>query len=67
MRCRSNNATFLQLAQATLESSRRARRATWTKRQTAIGELVKPVKESLQKFDVKIGEIEKLRAEAYSG
>jgi DNA recombination protein RmuC len=63
----SNNATFLQLAQATLEKFQQGAQSDLEKRQTAIDELVKPVKESLQKFDVKIGEIEKLRTEAYSG
>ena len=63
----SNNATFLQLAQATLEKFQQGAQGDLEKRQTAIDELVKPVKESLQKFDVKIGEIEKLRVEAYSG
>jgi DNA recombination protein RmuC len=53
---KSNNVAFLNLAHATLE-----------KRQTAIDQLVKPVRETLQKFDVKIGEIEKSRIEAYGG
>jgi DNA recombination protein RmuC len=64
---RSNNAAFLQLAQATLEKFQESARGDLEKRQTAINEIVKPVRETLQKFDVKIGEIEKLRLEAYSG
>ncbi len=63
----SNNAAFMNLAQVTLEKFQEGARGDLEKRQTAIDELVKPVKESLQKFDVKIGEIEKLRTEAYSG
>ena len=62
-----NNAAFLNLANATLEKFQEGARNDLDKRQTAIDELVKPVKETLQKFDVKIGEIEKSRIEAYGG
>jgi DNA recombination protein RmuC len=64
---KSNNAAFLSLANVTLEKFQEGARNDLEKRQTAIGELVKPVKETLQKFDTKIGEIEKSRVEAYSG
>jgi DNA recombination protein RmuC len=63
----SNNKAFIDLAQQTLGKFQEVARGDLEKRQTAIDELVKPVKDSLQKFDVKIGEIEKLRVEAYSG
>jgi DNA recombination protein RmuC len=62
-----NNTAFLNLANATLEKFQEGARNDLEKRQTAIDELVKPVKETLQKFDVKIGEIEKSRIEAYGG
>jgi len=62
-----NNAAFLNLANATLEKFQEGARSDLDKRQTAIDELVKPVRETLQKFDVKIGEIEKSRIEAYGG
>ena len=64
---KSNNVAFLNLAQATLEKFQEGARNDLDKRQTAIDELVKPVRETLQKFDVKIGEIEKSRLEAYGG
>jgi len=64
---KSNNATFLNLANATLEKFQEGARHDLEKRQTAIDQLVKPVQETLQKFDVKIGEIEKSRIEAYGG
>jgi DNA recombination protein RmuC len=64
---KSNNAAFLNLAQATLEKFQEGARNDLEKRQTAIDQLVKPVRETLQKFDVKIGEIEKSRIEAYGG
>lgn len=64
---KSNNAAFLNLANATLEKFQEGARSDLEKRQTAIDQLVKPVQETLQKFDVKIGEIEKSRIEAYGG
>ena len=50
-----NNDTFMQLAEQTFE-----------KKSQAIRELMKPVKESLEKFDGKIQEIEKARTSAYA-
>jgi DNA recombination protein RmuC len=64
---KSNNVAFLNLAHATLEKFQEGARNDLEKRQTAIDQLVKPVRETLQKFDVKIGEIEKSRMEAYGG
>ena len=64
---KSNNESFLSLARATLEKFQDGARNDLEKRQSAIDQLVKPVRETLQKFDVKIGEIEKSRLEAYGG
>ena len=64
---KSNNESFLNLARTTLEKFQEGARNDLEKRQTAIDQLVKPVRETLQKFDVKIGEIEKSRMEAYGG
>jgi DNA recombination protein RmuC len=64
---KSNNETFLNLAKVTLEKFQEGARSDLDKRQTAIDQLVKPVQETLTKFDVKIGEIEKARLEAYGG
>jgi DNA recombination protein RmuC len=64
---KSNNEAFLGLARATLEKFQEGARHDLEKRQTAIDQLVKPVQETLQKFDTKIGEIEKARQEAYGG
>jgi DNA recombination protein RmuC len=63
---KSNNQSFLELAKATLEKFQETARGDLDKRQQAIGELVKPVKESLDKVDSKINELEKSRAGAYS-
>jgi DNA recombination protein RmuC len=64
---KSNNEAFLGLARATLEKFQEGARHDLEKRQTAIDQMVKPVQDSLQKFDAKIGEIEKARLEAYGG
>lgn len=64
---RSNNASFLHLAKATLERFQETARGDLDLRQQAIGELVRPLKESLDKVDQKIHEIETARAVAYSG
>ena len=64
---KSNNETFLNLARATLEKFQEGARTDLDKRQLAIDQLVKPVHETLSKFDLKIGEIEKSRIEAYGG
>lgn len=64
---KSNNESFLNLARATLEKFQEGARTDLEKRQLAIDQLVKPVHETLGKFDAKIGEIEKSRIEAYGG
>lgn len=63
----SNNASFLHLAKATLEKYQETARGDLDLRQQAIGDLVKPLRESLEKVDQKIHEIETARAVAYSG
>ena len=62
----NNNASFLHLAKATLERFQESARGDLDRRQQAIGELVLPLKESLQKVDEKIRAIETARAVAYS-
>ncbi|HEX3187956.1 MAG TPA: DNA recombination protein RmuC [Pyrinomonadaceae bacterium] len=62
---RNNNQSFLDLARQNLEKFQETARGDLDKRQSAIDELVKPLKESLEKVDDKIGELEKTRATAY--
>jgi DNA recombination protein RmuC len=64
---KSSNTSFLELAKTQLEKFQESAKGDLEKRQTAIDELVKPVKESLVKVDAKLQEIEKSRIEAYSG
>jgi len=62
-----NNAhTFLELAAGKLERYQEAAKADLSQRHKAIDEALKPVKESLEKFDHKIHEVEKQRLSAYS-
>ncbi len=62
---KSSNQSFLELAKETLEKYQEMARSDLQTRQTAIGELVKPLKESLEKVDGRIREIETARTTAY--
>jgi DNA recombination protein RmuC len=63
---RNNNRSFLDLAKQNLETFQQHAKGDLEIRQNAINELVKPLKESLEKVDGRIGELEKTRAGAYS-
>ena len=63
---RNNNRSFLDLAKQNLETFQQHAKGDLELRQSAINELVKPLKESLEKVDGRIGELEKTRAGAYS-
>ena len=63
---RSNNQSFLDLAKATLEKYQESAQNDLTSRQRAIDELIKPLKESLEKVDGRIREIEQVRTTAYA-
>jgi DNA recombination protein RmuC len=62
---RSNNQSFLEIAKATLEKFQEGAKGDLDSRQKAIDQLVKPLKESLDKVDAKVAELEKARAGAY--
>lgn len=63
---KSNNQAFLDLAKSALEKFHEGARGDLEKRQKAVDELVKPIRESLEKVDGKLGEIEKARIGAYT-
>jgi DNA recombination protein RmuC len=63
---KSNNQSFLELAKATLEKFQEGAKSDLEARQKAVNELVRPIRESLEKVDGKLGEIEKARASAYT-
>jgi DNA recombination protein RmuC len=62
---KSSNQSFLELARETLDKYQKSAKSDLQMRQMAIDELVKPLKESLEKVDGKIREIEHARTSAY--
>ena len=60
-----NSDEFLKLARETFAKLHQQSADDLGKRQQAIDSMVKPLRESLEKVDAKIGEIEKVRASAY--
>ncbi|MGV8079141.1 MAG: DNA recombination protein RmuC [Syntrophales bacterium] len=64
---KSNNQSFLELAKASLEKYQETARGDLEARRQAVESLVTPIRESLEKVDGRIQEIEKERMSAYSG
>lgn len=63
---KSNNQAFLELARTHLEQYQENAKGDLEKRQIAIDRMIQPVKESLNKFDEKIQNLESTRVGAYS-
>ncbi|MCL6612966.1 MAG: DNA recombination protein RmuC [Peptococcaceae bacterium] len=63
---KSNNQSFLELAKTALEKFHESAKTDLEARQKAVDDLVKPVKETLEKVDVKLQDLEKARLEAYA-
>jgi len=61
-----NNQSFLELARSTLEKYQVSAVGELEKRQQAIGELVAPVRTTLEKFEQQIQSVEKSRIDAYA-
>ena len=61
-----NNQAFLDLAKTALAETQQAARGDLALRQQAIGEMVSPVRASLDKVDSRIQELEKARTGAYA-
>ncbi len=62
-----NNQAFLQLATATLERFQQGARADLEARERAVDALVQPLRDSLQRVDGALGEMEKSRIASYAG
>lgn len=62
---RSNNQSFLELAKITLEKYQAEAKGDLEQRQKAVEQLVAPIKQSLEKVDTQIEELEKARQQAY--
>jgi len=63
---KSNNQAFMELAKASLEKFQDNAKGDLDARHKAVDALVKPLWESLEKVDGKLGEIEKARLSSYS-
>jgi len=61
----ANNQSFLDLAKSTLEKFQESAKTDLTNRQKAIGEMLTPVQQALNKVDVKLVDLEKERVGAY--
>ena len=62
-----NNQAFLELARAKLEQFQVAARGDLERRQQAVAQLVSPMRDTLEKFDVHVRALENARAAAYEG
>jgi len=62
---KSNNSTFLQIAQETLKRFQSEAKGDLEARQKAVADMVAPVRDSLSKVDAQIQQMEVARGEAY--
>jgi DNA recombination protein RmuC len=61
-----NNQAFLDLARTTLDKQQSVAQNELEKRQQAIGELVTPIRSTLEKFEQQVQGVEKARIDAYA-
>jgi len=61
-----NNQAFLDLAKTTLERQQSVAHSELEKRQQSIGELVSPIRSTLEKFEQQVQGVEKARIDAYA-
>ncbi|MGH9377196.1 MAG: DNA recombination protein RmuC [Terriglobia bacterium] len=64
---KSNNQAFIDLAKSTFETIQAQAKGDLEKRQDAIGSLVSPLKETLDRYQEQIQQMEKDREKAYGG
>lgn len=63
----TNNRSFMDLAQQTLARFQEGAKTELAERERAIDTLVKPLRESLERFDGKVESLERVRLESYAG
>jgi DNA recombination protein RmuC len=63
---KSNNQAFLDLAKAKLAEFQQAAKGELEARQKAVDDLVRPIRESLEKVDGKLGDLERARISSYA-
>ena len=64
---KTNNRAFLELAKTQLDAYQKEAKLDLEKRQEGVAHLLGPIKESFQKFDKKIEDLEKGRTQDYGG
>lgn len=64
---RDNSSAFLELAKRTLDNLLTEAKGDLGKHKEAIEGVIKPIKESLSRYETQINELEKARADAYGG
>lgn len=64
---RDNNQSFLELAKSTLEKFQSEAKSDLEAKQKSVETLVTPIKDSLEKVDAQLQEVEKVRRETYGG
>jgi DNA recombination protein RmuC len=62
---RKNNASFIELARETLEKYQGLSRSEFEKKEKAVEQLLKPIQDSLKRYDEGIQNLEKARHQAY--
>ncbi len=63
---KSNNESFIALARTQFEKLQQTAQGELDKKKTSMDELVKPIRDSLLKVDVKLEELERFRIEAHT-
>lgn len=63
---RSSQTSFLEMARASMGEFQKVAQGNFEAKEKAIGDLVRPVAESLQRVDAKLADVEKARLEAYT-
>ena len=64
---RDNNQSFLELAKSTFEKFQSEAKSDLEAKQKSVETLVTPIKDSLEKVDAQLQEVEKVRRETYGG